>query len=125
MKSNMFFPTISTQNDKSCLQSLLIRPYPRLPVYNIPYRNHLSFTVDALPSQTGNSGKFLTTDGTDASWEEIATGNTTATGIWENSNTISSNYTITTNYNAMSVGPITVASGVTVTVPSGSTWVII
>ena len=82
-------------------------------------------TVDALPSQTGNSGKFLTTDGTDASWEEIATGNTTATGIWENSNIISSNYTITTNYNAMSVGPITVASGVTVTVPSGSTWVII
>ena len=25
-------------------------------------------TVDALPSQTGQSGKFLTTDGTDASW---------------------------------------------------------
>jgi hypothetical protein len=28
-------------------------------------------TVDALPSQTGNSGKFLTTDGTDASWTTI------------------------------------------------------
>ena len=82
-------------------------------------------TVDALPSQTGHSGEFLTTDGSTASWAEIATGNTTATGIWENANTISSNYTITTNYNAMSVGPITVASGVTVTVPSGSTWVII
>jgi molecular chaperone GrpE (heat shock protein) len=82
-------------------------------------------TVDALPSQTGNAGEFLTTDGTTASWAAIATGNTTATGIWENSNTISSNYTITTNYNAMSVGPITVASGVTVEVPSGSTWVII
>ena len=27
--------------------------------------------VDALPSQTGNSGKFLTTDGTDASWTSI------------------------------------------------------
>ena len=27
-------------------------------------------TVDALPSQTGNSGKFLTTDGTDASWSD-------------------------------------------------------
>ena len=26
--------------------------------------------VDALPSQTGQSGKFLTTDGTDASWGE-------------------------------------------------------
>ena len=29
--------------------------------------------VDALPSQTGQSGKFLTTDGTDASWADIPT----------------------------------------------------
>jgi hypothetical protein len=29
--------------------------------------------VDALPSQTGNSGKYLTTDGTDASWDVIVT----------------------------------------------------
>ena len=28
-------------------------------------------TVDALPSQTGQSGKFLTTDGTDASWGSV------------------------------------------------------
>ena len=28
-------------------------------------------TVQSLPSQTGNSGKFLTTDGTDASWATI------------------------------------------------------
>lgn len=28
-------------------------------------------TVDALPSQTGNSGKYLTTDGSSASWELI------------------------------------------------------
>jgi hypothetical protein len=27
--------------------------------------------VDALPEQDTNAGKFLTTDGTDASWEEI------------------------------------------------------
>jgi hypothetical protein len=31
-------------------------------------------TVDALPSQTGNSGKFLTTDGTDASWATLPPG---------------------------------------------------
>ena len=30
-------------------------------------------TVDALPSQTGNSGKYLTTDGTTASWAVITT----------------------------------------------------
>ena len=28
-------------------------------------------SVDALPSQTGQSGKFLTTDGTDASWGTV------------------------------------------------------
>lgn len=30
-------------------------------------------TVDALPSQTGNNGKLLTTNGTSASWTEIKT----------------------------------------------------
>lgn len=35
--------------------------------------------VDALPDQTGNSGKFLTTDGTDASWAAITKVNTTVT----------------------------------------------
>ena len=30
--------------------------------------------VDALPEQTGNDGKFLTTDGSDASWAEIPDG---------------------------------------------------
>ena len=45
--------------------------------------------------------------------------------ITENTKTISSSYTISTNRNAMSVGPITVASGQTVTVPSSSRWVIL
>jgi hypothetical protein len=30
-------------------------------------------SVDALPSQTGNEGKYLTTDGTTASWESVTT----------------------------------------------------
>jgi len=30
--------------------------------------------VDSLPSQTGNNGKFLTTDGSAASWAAVATG---------------------------------------------------
>lgn len=45
--------------------------------------------------------------------------------IVENAKSISANYTLTTNYNGMSAGPISVASGVTVTIPSGSTWVIV
>ena len=42
--------------------------------------------------------------------------------IYENSQTISNSYTITTNKNAMSAGPISISSSATVTVPSGSTW---
>ena len=45
--------------------------------------------------------------------------------IYENSQTISNNYTISTNKNAMSAGPITVASGATLTIPSGSTYTIV
>ena len=45
--------------------------------------------------------------------------------VYENSQTISNNYTVGTNKNAMSAGPITIASGVTVTVPSGSTYTIV
>ena len=45
--------------------------------------------------------------------------------IYENSQTISNNYTISTNKNAMSAGPITIANGVTLTVPSGSVYTIV
>jgi hypothetical protein len=47
------------------------------------------------------------------------------TGITENKAIIDTNYTISTGANAMSAGAITIASGVTVTVPSGSNWVIL
>jgi hypothetical protein len=46
-------------------------------------------------------------------------------GMTENAQTITANYTISTGKSAMSVGPITVSSGVTVTVPSSSKWVIL
>jgi hypothetical protein len=51
--------------------------------------------------------------------------NITPSGLWENSKLISTNYTITTNNNALSAGPIEVATGVNVTVPSGSVWTVI
>jgi len=43
----------------------------------------------------------------------------------QNQQTVTTNYTITTNYNAMSTGPITINSSITVTVPSGSNWVVL
>jgi hypothetical protein len=43
----------------------------------------------------------------------------------ENSLTVSTNYTITSGKSASSTGDITINTGVTVTVPSGSRWVIL
>jgi hypothetical protein len=63
---------------------------------------------------------------TSATTAAITAGGPVANGaIYENSQTISSNYTLTTNKNGLSAGPITVASGVTVTIPSGSVWAIV
>jgi len=46
-------------------------------------------------------------------------------GYTENDTTIDVSSTINTGRNAVSAGPITVASGITVTVPSGSRWVVL
>lgn len=46
-------------------------------------------------------------------------------GLVLNSATVSTSYTIATGNNAMSAGPVTISSGVTVTISSGQRWVII
>lgn len=46
-------------------------------------------------------------------------------GIFVNNDTINTDYTFPTNYNGISASPITVNSGVTVTVSSGQRWVIV
>jgi len=127
------------------------------------------------PSQATNSGKYLTTDGTNTSWATVSSGtsvtlaNDTSTatnlyplfanattgtastiytgnakllykpstgelassvinasnGIVVNSQTVAVSYTIASGSSGMSSGPITVASGQSVTVSSGSRWVIV
>jgi len=46
-------------------------------------------------------------------------------GLVVNSNTVAASYSIPSGSSAMSVGPMTVASGQSVTVPSGSRWVVL
>ena len=46
-------------------------------------------------------------------------------GYVENAATVTVSSTITTGNNAMSAGPVTINSGITVTVPSGSRWVVV
>ena len=45
--------------------------------------------------------------------------------FWENDTQVDANYTISSGFNAGTFGPITIASGVTVTVPSGSVWTVV
>lgn len=63
-----------------------------------------------------------------SAWGKIgggATGGGSDDVFVENGQTVTTNYTLTTNKNAVSAGPITINSGVTVTVPSGANWVIV
>ena len=76
----------------------------------------------------GSSGQTLVSDGTDISWGDAAAG---ATGggsdkiFWENGQTVTTNYTITNNKNAMSAGPITINNGIAVTIGTGENWTIV
>lgn len=125
------------------------------------------------PSQTGNSGRYLTTDGANTSWGVVTAGITitndtstnasfypvftTATsgsisaanvssteltfnpgtnaltapnivasnGLFVNNMTVAGSFSVPAGYSASSVGPVTVGSGASVTLPSGSRWVVL
>lgn len=79
-----------------------------------PATGHLRFNTDATSFEGYN--------GTE--WGSIG-GGATSDAIYENSATIAENITIATGRNGMSTGPITVNSGVTVTVESGARYVVI
>jgi hypothetical protein len=61
-------------------------------------------------------------------WTAVGVGATGGGGdqvFVENGQTVTTSYTMPTSKNAMSTGPITINSGVTVTIPSGSRWVVL
>ena len=68
------------------------------------------------------TGEF---EGYTTDWGSIGGGASAGGAIYENVDDITANYTITAGSNGMSVGPMTLAGGVTVTVPSGQRWVIL
>lgn len=79
-----------------------------------PSAGYLRFNSDAT--------SFEGYDG--SAWGSIG-GGATSDAIYENSATIAENITIATGRNGMSTGPISVASGITVTVESGARYVVI
>ena len=72
----------------------------------------------------------LASNGTDI-WAVSSVGTSVPTGggtdaiFYNNGQSVTTNYTIPTANNSGTFGPITIDSGATVTVPSGSTWSII
>jgi hypothetical protein len=71
-------------------------------------------------------GKFEGYNG--SAWGSVgggATGGGSDEWAVEHSNTVTQSYTITAGKNVISAGPMTINSGVTVTVPSGSAWSIV
>jgi hypothetical protein len=76
---------------------------------------------DTLPTQTGNNGKYLQTNGSTVSWQAAAT----LSAVNTNTDSITANYSISTGTNAQSVGPITQSAGTTLTIAAGQRWLII
>jgi len=75
-----------------------------------------------LPATDGTASQVLSTNGSGTlSWASAAAGGP----LLESYITISQNYTITTGSNGLSAGPVAVATGYAVTVPSGQTWTVL
>jgi len=57
--------------------------------------------------------------------ELTASAHVSSNGIQINATTVATSYTIATGNNGLSAGPVSVNSGITVTVSTGSTWVVV
>lgn len=80
-------------------------------------------------TSTANVGNLVTTSGVYWANGNVfsagASGGGTDKAFWENDTTITTSYAITAGKNAGTFGPVTINSGATVTIPSGSVWSIV
>lgn len=83
--------------------------------------------IDGVATLALGAGQscFVTCTGAEFRSVGLSSGGGVSGAFYENDQTVTADYTITSGKNAMSAGPITISSGVTVTVPSGSTWTIV
>ena len=104
-----------------------VEPY----IENVPQNPNSAYTVSgntvtftsAPPSGTNNIYVRYTSPIT----QVLALPQTviSASGFFVNSTTVGASYTLPLGYNAISVGPVTLANGVTVTITSGQRWVVL
>ena len=93
-------------------------------VTNVKMADDAVGVAELSATGTASSSTFLRGDN---SWTAVAgaTGGGSDEVFYENDQTITTNYELTANKNAMSAGPLTINSSISVTVPSGATWVIV
>ena len=102
---------------------------------NIVFRNITKFRIPGIDfflkdnGGTPTQGHVLTVDGSGEASFEAPTGGATGGGsdkiFYENGQTVTTSYTITSGNNAISAGPISIQSGAVLTVPSNSTFTIV
>ena len=106
-----------------------ITPSPEI---QFPGQSGTVAVFDTAPTSAitdGTAGQVLQTNGSGAlsfvDQAEGAVGGGTDKTFLETDNSVNTSYTLSTNRNAMTTGPVTINSGATVTVPSGQRWVIL
>jgi hypothetical protein len=101
--------------------------YPSFTVTNTSPDVPFTYTSTYVPYGQGTTTPDQSADFTyDESVKTVTAPQVAASnGIFVNSATVSASYSIPSGSNAMSAGTITIASGITVTVPSGNAWVIV
>jgi len=87
----------------------------------------VTYTTNYVPYGQGTTTPALSSSFTyDPTLKTLTAPQVSASnGLVVNSNTVAASYSIPSGSSAMSVGPMTVASGQTVTVPSGGRWVVL
>ena len=111
---SLFVPTIDTSDSSA----ITITPAAVFSS-DVTVGNDLTVSNDVTATIYYGDGSQLT--GISAG----ATGGSTDQVFYENDQVVTTDYTISTNKNAMTAGPITVNSGVTITIPTGSEWSIV
>ena len=99
-------------------------PYHSTTAGNVPLAADMAIGEIAL---NANDRVIFTKDGTGlvVAIGSGATGGGGDTVFIENSKIVTTSYTIPSDKNAMSTGPISINSGVTVTIPTDSVWVVL
>ena len=94
---------------------------------NVVVSGVLTATTATISNLTGPISGYLNSNLVSTVGGLISTSQVTITQtpFFRNPPTISADYNVTTTYNEMSIGPVAINAGVTVTVNSGATWTVI